>query len=218
MQLKVKELHNKFNFKCKRCGFCCDNTIITLYPFDIKNIRDALNISTQEFHKQYSIFKLDKDNILRCILRNRPKCPFNENNNCKIYESRPIRCRLFPAGRIFENNEVLYVLPEQKCIGFETGKKQTIKEWLDNENVTEYDELTGQWNNIIIKLKSNNLIKEKMFQIIFRKIFYDFDDNLIKKYREKLRKENTINDFMDNLYEIFDFLSNNYDKIAQKQP
>ena len=205
MQLNIKQPHNKFKFKCKRCSFCCDNTIIQLYPFDIKNICNALNIITTEFH-QHSIFKLDKDNILRCILKNRPKCPFNDNSNCKIYSSRPIRCRLFPIGRIFQNNEIQYVLSDKKCIGFDTGHKQTIKEWLEQEKVTEYDELTKKWNNFIIKLKSNKLIKQKPFQVIFKKIFYDFDDKLIKQYREKLRKENNLKDFMDNLYEIFDLL------------
>ncbi len=126
MKLIVKQLYNKFKFKCKRCGFCCDNTIIQLYPFDIKNICNNLNITTAELHKNHSVFKLDKNNILRCILKNRPKCPFNDNSNCKIYESRPIRCRLFPLGRVFQNNEILYVLPAKKCIGFDTGKKQTI--------------------------------------------------------------------------------------------
>lgn len=199
MKLQVKQLHNKFKFKCKKCGFCCDNTIIFLYPFDVKNICKALDITTAEF-KQYSIFKLDKDNILRCILKNRPKCPFNENSNCKIYNSRPVRCRLFPVGRIFQKNEILYAIPEQKCIGFDTGKKQTIEQWLDKEGVTEYNELTKQWNDFIIKLKDKD--KNKMFQVIFRKVFYDFDDKLIKQYREKL-KENNLKDFMNNLYEIF---------------
>jgi Fe-S-cluster containining protein len=209
MQLIVKQLHNKFKFKCKRCGFCCDNTIIQLYPFDIKNICNVLNITTAEFHKQHSIFKLDKDNILRCILKNRPKCPFNDNSNCKIYESRPIRCRSFPLGRIFQNKKILYALPTQKCIGFDTGHKQTIQEWLEEEKITEYDELTKNWNNFIIKLKSNKLIKQKPFQVIFRKIFYDFDDKLIKQYREKLRKESNLEDFMNNLYQIFNFILKN---------
>lgn len=201
MQLQTKELHNKFNFKCKRCGFCCNHTIIALYPFDIKNICDELNISTKEFQK-YAVFKID--NVLRCLLNNRPNCPFYEKG-CKIYSKRPIRCRLFPVGRIFENNEVLYILPEQRCIGFDTGKKQTVKEWLDKEDVKEYDDLTRRWNNFIIRLKDKE--KDKTFHVIFRKVFFDFDDPLITQYRNSLRKEDSLESFMDNLYEIFEVLS-----------
>jgi Fe-S-cluster containining protein len=209
MELNIKQLHNKFKFKCKRCGLCCDNTIIYLYPFDIKNICNKLNITTTEFNLKCSLFKLDRNNILRCILKNRPKCPFNDDSNCKIYELRPIRCRLFPLGRIFKDNKIFYALPTERCIGFNTGHKQTIQEWLDKEKVTEYNELTKDWNNFIIKLKSNNLIKQKPFQVIFKKIFYDFDDKLIKQYREKLGKEENLKDFMNNLYEIFNFILKN---------
>jgi adenosine deaminase len=62
-------------------------------------------------------------------------------------------------------------------------------------------------------LKSNKLIKQKPFQVIFKKIFYDFDDKLIKQYREKLRKENNLKDFMDSLYEIFNFIEKNFKNL-----
>ena len=109
MQLQAKGLHNILKFKCKHCGNCCDTTIIQLYPFDIKNICDAKNISTKEFHRQHSIFQLDEDKIPRCFLKNRPRCPFKDNG-CTIYDKRPIRCRLYPLGRVYQDNEIIHVI------------------------------------------------------------------------------------------------------------
>jgi len=48
-----------------------------------------------------------------------------------------------------------------------------------------------------------------MQKVIFRKVFYDFDDGLIKKYRDSLRKEENVTDFMENLYEVFEELVGN---------
>ena len=73
-----------------------------LYPFDIKNICAHLTLTSTEFHQQYSVFSLDETQLERCLLRNRPDCPFRANRQCQIYPSRPIRCRLYPLGRYFE--------------------------------------------------------------------------------------------------------------------
>ena len=200
MQLQAKEPHHILKFKCKQCGYCCDHTYIQLYPFDIKNICSSLGISTKEFHEKYSMFK-SMDGIPRCFLRNRPKCPFKENNKCTIYDNRPVRCRLFPLGRVFQEDEIIYVLPEDKCQGFDTGKKQTIAEWIENENVTESDELTSKWNSFLIKLKDSETIKKEHFSIIFKKVFYDFGDLFIKNQLEKLDV-----DFMGDLIEVFEVM------------
>ena len=202
MQLQAKELHHQLKFKCKQCGHCCDYTIIQLYPFDIKNICDKLNISTKEFHQQHSIFKLDEDKIPRCILNNRPNCPFKDKG-CTIYKSRPIRCRLYPLGRIFQDDEIIHVISEKTSPGFDTGKKQTIQEWLDQQHVTEFDLLTKKWNQFLIQQKDQE--KSQFYPVIFRKVFYDFDDPLIKTHREQ---EDSLEQFMNNLYGIFEMLTN----------
>jgi Fe-S-cluster containining protein len=175
MVLQAKELHQKLKFKCKQCGKCCDETIIQLAPYDIKNICNALKITTKEFHEKYSMFR-PFDQIPRCYLRNRPKCPFKENKNCTIYLNRPLRCRLFPLGRVYENNEVFIVLPEEKCMGFNTGKKQKISEWLEGQSVFNLDKESADWNNFLIKLKDNPIIKKEGFKEMFKEVFYNFND------------------------------------------
>jgi len=70
-------------------------------------------------------------------------------------------------------------------MGFESNKKQTIQEWLDNQEVSQYDHLTNDWNNFIIKIKNGDYpLKDEKFLTMFTKIFYDFDNELIDKYKE----------------------------------
>ena len=44
---------------------------------------------------------------------------------------------------------------------------------------------------------------------VFQKAFYDFDDPFIKSQREKLRKEWSLENFMENLYDIFEMMKEN---------
>ena len=213
MQASIVDKDKRFKFTCRKCGFCCDNTIIYLYPFDIYNICKALNMTTQELHKNnFTKFLIDKEGIPRCILNNRPGCRFKSRNLCEIYDLRPLRCRLFPVGRYFEKDKVEYLLPSQRCIGFDSKKRQSIQEYLEKQETEQFDELALRWNNFIISIKQTP-IKNKMFPVIFRKVFYDFDDRLIKEYREKLRKEDSLDEFMDNLYDISKTLFENVDNM-----
>ncbi|MFH1276231.1 MAG: YkgJ family cysteine cluster protein [Candidatus Woesearchaeota archaeon] len=190
MQLQAKQLHNKFKFKCTKCGQCCDKTMIALYPFDIRIICDHLNISTTQFHEKYSAFTIDNENIVRCFLRNRPRCPFKDvNNKCSIYDFRPVRCRLYPIGRFFQEDQTHYLVANDPSPGFNSNKKQSIAEWLEEQGVTKYDPLTERWNHFLIKLKNHPQINEEDFQMKFKEIFYNFVNN-----------DEELESFMDLLY------------------
>jgi len=215
MELIIKDKSNKLKFKCKKCGFCCDNTIIYLYPFDIFNLCRALDIKTFEFNIKYSKFIIDKEGIPRCVLSNRPGCPFKKDNKCEFYDLRPLRCRLFPVGRFYQEDKVQFILPKQQCIGFDTGAKQTIEEYMKEQDAEKFDKISEQWNRFIIGLKGKDILKNRLFPVVFRKVFYDFDDKLIDSYRKKLGKEYSIEDFMKNLYEIWETLSKNIGVITQ---
>jgi hypothetical protein len=201
MELTITDINKKFKFKCKKCGFCCQFTIV-LYPFDIMNICSHLSITTKEFLEKYGILVPDQDGILRCVLRKNQKCLFNKDNLCTVYEARPIRCRLFPIGRYFEEGKTYYLLPKEKCIGFDSNKKQSIQEWIINQNVSEYDKMTEDWAKLMIKLKNGNYpLKDPKFMTMFTKIFYDFDNELVQKYKAKMEVK-TDKEFMQLLYMI----------------
>jgi uncharacterized protein len=192
MQLKAKEKQNKFKFKCTKCGKCCDQTIIHLYPFDIKLICDNLGISVDGFHQKYSMFKLDENNIYRCALRNKPKCPFKkEDNTCGIYNFRPIRCRLFPVGRFYDDEKILYLLSNFPSPGFDSNKKQSFEQWVNDQGVSLYDKLATDWNRFLINLKEIELGLDD--QQRFKEIFYGFE-------KHNSNNDQDLDEFMGKLY------------------
>ncbi|MBI2665308.1 YkgJ family cysteine cluster protein [Candidatus Woesearchaeota archaeon] len=201
--MQLKEAHHRFKFECQRCGQCCDSTIINLYPFDIKIICDNLRISIERFHQQYSMFKLDQDNIWRCALRNRPRCPFKSlANECTIYNFRPVRCRLYPLGRFIEEDKISYLISSHRCVGFDSNKKQSIIEWMERQGVLGYDTIAENWNKFLIKLKNEQTMNDQRIQEAFKKIFYGFE---IQERKEHLKEQSgmDLNQFMDQLYEEF---------------
>lgn len=201
MEQIVIDKDKKFKFKCKKCGFCCNFAII-LYPFDIMNICRHLNIKTKEFLEKYAVIVPDENKIMRCVLKKAPKCLFNKDNLCTIYNARPVRCRLFPIGRYFEDNKVEYLLPRNRCIGFNSNKKQSVKEWVNDQDASQFDDMANEWSNFIIRLKNGNYpLEYPKFRIMFIKIFYDFDNDLIKNYKEKMDVK-TDKEFMQLLYTI----------------
>lgn len=180
VQFIVKELHNKFAFKCQKCSNCCSGTKLALYPFDIMNICGYLGITTDEFHKKYSYFTADSKGITRCLLRTNPVCALNDKK-CTVYEARPVRCRMFPVGRMFKGGKVLYLLPSAGCAGFKSGKKQTIEEWI-SMMPNEMHKLSDEWSRFIIKLSKTKLpLDDKLFVMFFIKIFYDYDNELVQR-------------------------------------
>ncbi len=70
-----------------KCSKCCENTEMQLSKHDIKRI-EKLGYKKEEF-------SVEKDGIR--ILRNiNGKCFFLKNGKCKIYDSRPLGCKLYP--------------------------------------------------------------------------------------------------------------------------
>ncbi|HLC91105.1 MAG TPA: YkgJ family cysteine cluster protein [Candidatus Nanoarchaeia archaeon] len=211
LPLEAKEAHNKFKFKCTKCGKCCDSTMIGLYPFDIKLICDNLHLSTEEFHQKYSLFTIDETHIVRCLLHNRFGCKFKDKENlCTIYKFRPIRCRLFPVGRFYNDEKIHYLLSNFPSPGFESNKKQSFAEWAEEQGVTPFNQLTEDWNTFIIKLKEHPRVAEKNFQQLFKKVFYHFEN---KRGNNEENQEESLEEFMQRLYHDFDKLSN--DKLSQ---
>ena len=202
MELKAKEAYHKFKFKCTQCGQCCDKTMVSLYPFDIKTICDHLGITSAEFHEKYSAFALDQEGIVRCFLRNRPRCPFkSQENKCSIYDHRPVRCRLYPLGRYFTEDKMMYLITNDPSPGFNSNKRQSIAEWLTMQGVDQYDSLVLRWNQFLIALKDNPLRYEEEFQNIFKDTFYKFSDSL--KENDEQRDIEYLIQFMERLYEEF---------------
>jgi len=88
----VANLHDyEVKFRCIKCGICCAPTEMELLPDDIERI-ESLGYRFEDFAE------VRDDGTVR--LRNVDgHCVFYDpaSRSCKIYEHRPIGCRLYPV-------------------------------------------------------------------------------------------------------------------------
>ncbi|MBS1977551.1 MAG: YkgJ family cysteine cluster protein [Bacteroidetes bacterium] len=100
-QLDAREVDDAFHtaheevfaeMDCLTCANCCKTTSPIFYQTDIERAAKALRMKPGSFVEQYLRVDEDKD----WVLKSSP-CPFLEDDNrCRIYDSRPKACREYP--------------------------------------------------------------------------------------------------------------------------
>jgi Fe-S-cluster containining protein len=77
---------------CLTCANCCKTTSPIFYQTDIERVSRSLRMKPGDFITTYLRVDEDKDYVLKSS-----PCPFLENDNrCKVYDSRPRACREYP--------------------------------------------------------------------------------------------------------------------------
>ncbi len=149
---------DKFSFTCERTNVCCknfsDEDRIVLEPYDILRLSRKLRISTGKFISDYADLSLDRNTQLPIALLgfqgtdSRNKCIFLRSYGCSVYEDRPLRCRLYPLGRLFDKGKSYYILINNCPCGDTKGDSSwTAREWIessDAEDFLEYQEYIAE--------------------------------------------------------------------------
>lgn len=96
---------NGLPFECTECGKCCKTQgSVYLSPTEVKQAATLLDISASTFVERYASRTLHHDNQdddvipwVRLVNSNDGACVFlNDDNQCMVYEARPIQCSTFP--------------------------------------------------------------------------------------------------------------------------
>ncbi|MBW2102358.1 MAG: YkgJ family cysteine cluster protein [Deltaproteobacteria bacterium] len=160
-----------FSFGCHRgisCFTkCCAKLRLILMPYDILRMRSRLGLRTEQFLERYTDLFLDpayRFPMVRLKMKNDPEgtCPFVTPDGCSIYDDRPAACRLYPVGRASalpglrpgRPAEKYFLVRESHCKGFEEDKRWEVAQWLQDQGVTEYDEMNEPWLRVITAGKS----------------------------------------------------------------
>jgi hypothetical protein len=103
---KIKKEVSEFkeNFKCERCGKCCEEGVgVALWPHEFARLRKIEKHIFQHitFINNWHALKLP------CVFYNQKK------HKCRIYEQRPIACRMYPLGISPDGSSML----SQNCPG-----------------------------------------------------------------------------------------------------
>jgi Fe-S-cluster containining protein len=95
-EVDVPWFQDGLRFKCTGCGKCCTGSpgYVYLSDQDLEKLAAHFQLSLEKFSRKY-VRLIDGG----AALLDKPvsgDCVFLENNQCTVYESRPIQCKTFP--------------------------------------------------------------------------------------------------------------------------
>ncbi|WP_029320829.1 YkgJ family cysteine cluster protein [Butyrivibrio sp. AE3004] len=154
---------------CSGCHACCCGMgdSITLDPYDVFRLEKGLGKTFEELLSENLELRVADGIILPCLkmmsgksqnqtgrneersISDKESCTFlNDAGRCSIHPFRPGICRLFPLGRIFENNTHRYFLQVNECHK-ERQTKIKIKKWIDTPELGRYEAYIDKWHYFI---------------------------------------------------------------------
>jgi len=138
---------------CNGCSDCCRDVgdLVVLTPFDVYEMVSYLGVNFNELLGD-KIQLRENNKILLPYLKMKDEnkyCSFlNKEGRCMIHSKRPNICRLFPLGRVYENNDFKYFLQVGNCPK-ENLKDVKVREWVGIENYDKNKKFILDWHNFI---------------------------------------------------------------------
>ena len=143
---------------CEGCSECCRVTDDTIFldPFDIYSLEIATGKSFEEMLETIITLKVSEGLIVPVLLKNsKGSCVFlNPEGRCNIHGNRPGFCRMFPLGRIWnENNTFDYFVQVHECPR-EPKTDVVIKDWLGIDDIKAYEGFIRAWHDMAGSVKA----------------------------------------------------------------
>lgn len=181
---------DSFTFACQpgiSCfNCCCADVNIFLSPYDVLRLKKRLGLTSGEFLERYTIIPIQKDMktpvvVLRMNDDEARTCPMVTEAGCSVYADRPWPCRMYPVGlatpeEASDEEGFYFLLREDGCQGFENARAWTVREWLSDQGVDEYDEFGAQFKAIALHplLQNGGSLEPKQLDMFYMAC-YDLD-------------------------------------------
>ncbi len=139
---------------------CCGKLELLLTPYDVLRLKQTLRIPSAELLDRYAVIRWATrtgfpEVMMRMEEAAHRRCPFVTPQGCSVYENRPGACRIYPLGRASTKNSVdgkarefFFTVREAHCRGFEQQRTWTVKEWLADQEISEYNRM----NDLLMEL------------------------------------------------------------------
>lgn len=142
---------------CRGCSACCRDmgSSIVLDPFDVFRLESGLDMAFEELLTESVELNLAGGVILPNLKMSggEEACTFlNEEGRCRIHPFRPGICRMFPLGRIYEDQGFRYFNQIHECRK-EQKTKVKIRKWLDTPDMGRYENFIVEWHYFLKELE-----------------------------------------------------------------
>lgn len=135
---------------CRGCSACCHNmgNSIVLDPYDMYLLTTGLRKTAEELLA--AALELGVvDGIILPNLKMQSdsgSCQFlTPEGRCSIHKYRPGFCRMFPLGRLYENQGFRYFIQIKECKAGNRTKVR-IRQWLDISDYKRYEAFITDWH------------------------------------------------------------------------
>lgn len=139
---------------------CCRRLDMFLYPYDVIRLKKRLGLDSEEFMRLYT--RLGKGAhpyfpavMMKMAENEEQTCPFLGDTDCTVYMDRPSACRTYPLERAVDRtkshgrpDEYYFLTNHPYCLGHEEEKKRTVKEWLRDQQVLDYNAMNDLWAEV----------------------------------------------------------------------
>lgn len=208
---RVMTWDDTFSFKCHSgidCfNSCCRDVTIFLSPLDVVRLRTALGITSTEFIEDYAHLVVSQKSgmpalILKMTDTEEKKCPFVGEQGCKVYESRPYSCRLYPLDTE-QGVEYRFIVDPGKCHGLLESEERTVEQWRREQGLLDYDDIDHNlgdvmnadqvWEDKINDPRMQDMILMALYDVdrfrefVFKSSFlkkFQVDDDIVDKIKE----------------------------------
>jgi Fe-S-cluster containining protein len=160
---------------------CCGDVNIFLSPYDVLRMKKRLGMKSSDFLDKYTFLPVQKDMktpvvMLRMNDDEAKTCPFLTDKGCDIYSDRPWPCRVFPLGLAaqkdtpdgWRGDRFYFLLKEKVCKGFDETKEWTVRGWIDDQGIDEYNEWGEHFKELTLHKffeEGGTLAPEKMHML-----------------------------------------------------
>lgn len=145
---------------------CCHNADMYLYPYDIVRLKQCLGLTSEEFLMRHTVTALRENPYFPNIMLKMSDhpggpCSFLSKNGCTVYEDRPYSCRAYPLEPAFYGDgEALLdircrIVRHNHCLGHRENRTWTARQWMENQQMTDYNEINARWARIDTLMRRN---------------------------------------------------------------
>lgn len=163
---------------CRECSVCCHGmgNSIVLDPLDFYRLSNHLKLSFEAMlDNQIELNIVDGIILPNLKMLEGPdeKCVFLDNcGRCSVHPYRPGICRIFPLGRLYENNSFSYILQVNECPN-ENKSKVKVSKWIDTPDLRQNQCFLSDWHYFLKDMQAKLLengneafIKKATMQIL----------------------------------------------------
>lgn len=169
-----------FNFSCvpDECDIRCCTTghPLVLSPFEIQRISRLSGIPFDTLEDDFFEESHDPLSGFPLMTINREKgCGFLRKRGCSVYEARPLVCRLFPLGKLYDDGFRYVLLSKNACAGFSEQARQSVKGYREAQDTALYDAMWEVWVDFINRMEQEGMVDNSLFRSVFGLMIYNSD-------------------------------------------